>query len=195
MTMNEDKIRIGHHHIYAVTDLYDEKKLRTEILSEEHFLYRWWFPSNSPIFRYLEDYLKAHPEDADMHYVRYRLKDKLIGDTTYYALYFGKSIDGRNRFSQHTKGPVKKSTLRETLRAILAMQGLPCSETDISKVLHQCYYEWMEFMKEDYELIDSFETMAIAIGYYPLNLDGNSSISEPWKNAILSKRKDMKNYK
>lgn len=186
---------IGQHYIYAVPDLYIGNRLRTDILSEEHFLYRWWFPSNSPILKYLEEYLKAHPEDVDMHYVQARLKKKKIGDETYYALYFGKSIDGRKRFGQHTRGPVKQSTLRETLRAILSIQGLPCSEEDISAELRRCYYEWMEFLPEDYELIDSFEMMAIAIGYYPLNLDGNSSISEPWKAAIMDKRKELKDYK
>jgi len=189
------KPRIGQHYIYAVPDLFKGKNLRTDILSEEHFLYRWWFPSNSPIVKYLEDYLKANPEDADMHYVHYRLKKKEIANTTYYALYFGKSTDGRNRFGQHMRGPVKQSTLRETLRAILSIQGLPCTESDITNVLRQCYYEWMEFLPEDYELIDCFEMMAIAISYYPLNLDGNSSISETWKNDILNKRKELKDYK
>jgi len=181
--------------MYAVKDLYNEKRLRTDILSEEHFLYRWWFPEDSPIVIYLENYIERHPEDIDMHYVYARLKRKELNDKVYYALYFGKSIDGRKRFGQHTRGPVKQSTLRETLRAILSIQGLAYAEQNISDILCKCYYEWMEFMPEDYELIDSFEMMAIAIGYYPLNLDGNSSISEPWKAAIMDKRKELKDYK
>lgn len=186
---------IGQHYIYAVKDLYNGNKLKTELLSEEHFLYRWWFPAESPIVKYLEAYLAKHPEDIDMHYVYSRLKRKTIGETTYFALYFGKSTNGRKRFGQHTRGNVKQSTLRETLRAILELKGNPCEEENISDVLNDCYYEWMEFLEEDYELIDSFEMMAIAIGYYPLNFDGNNSISESWKTAIVNKRKKLKDYK
>jgi predicted GIY-YIG superfamily endonuclease len=117
-----------------------------------------------------------------------------IGDTTYYALYFGKSTNGRNRFGQHTRGSIKKSTLRETLRAVLSLKGETCTEEHISAELQKCYYEWMEFIEDDRELIDSFEMMAIAIGYYPLNMEGNTSISEEWKKAIMDKRKELKDY-
>jgi hypothetical protein len=53
----------------------------------------------------------------------------------------------------------------------------------------------MEFLEDDRELIDSFEMMAIAIGYYPLNMEGNTSISEEWKKSIVDRRKELKDYK
>ena len=193
---NKDEgLSVGKHLFYAVLDLYNGNSLRTDILSEEYFLYRWWFPSDSPIVAYLEDYIAKHPKDIDMKYVYARLKKKQIGDTIYYALYFGKSTNGRNRFGQHTRGPIKKSTLRETLRAVLSLKGETCTEERISGELQKCYYEWMEFLEDDRELIDSFEMMAIAIGYYPLNMEGNNSISEEWKKAIMDKRKELKDYK
>ena len=178
--------------MYAVKNLYNGNKLRADILSEEHFLYRWWFPEDSPVVAYLENYLAQHTEDIDMHYVYARLKRQELNNKTYYALYFGKSTNGRKRFGQHMRGSVKQSTLRETLCAIQELNGNPCAEEEINNILNECYYEWMEFMPEDHELIDSFEMMAIAIGYYPLNLEGNSSISKPWKTAIMDKRKKNK---
>ena len=190
----KSSIPTGQHYICAVKELYNGNKLKTELISEEHFLYRWWFPAESPIVKYLEAYLAQHPEDIDMRYVYSRLKRKMIGETTYFALYLGKSTNGRKRFGQHTRGTIKQSTLRETLRAILELNGNPCKEEGISNVLNDCYYEWMEFLEEDHELIDSFEMMAIAIGYYPLNFDGNNSISESWKTAIIHKRKELKDY-
>ena len=158
-------------------------------------LYRWWFPSDSPIVAYLKDYITKHPEDIDMKYMYSRLKKKEIGYTIYYALYFGKSINGRKRFGQHIRGPIKQSTLRETLRAVLSLKGEICTEERISDELQKCYYEWMEFCEDDRELIDCFEMMAIAIGYYPLNMEGNTSISEEWKKSIVDRRKELKDYK
>lgn len=158
-------------------------------------LYRWWFPSDSPIVAYLKDYITKHPEDIDMKYMYSRLKKKEIGYTIYYALYFGKSTNGRKRFGQHIRGPIKQSTLRETLRAVLSLKGEICTEERISDELQKCYYEWMEFCEDDRELIDCFEMMAIAIGYYPLNMEGNTSISEEWKKSIVDRRKELKDYK
>lgn len=192
MTTKDNDTRIGQHHLYRVTDLYHAtKRLRTDILSEEYFLYRWWFPEDSPIMDYLRDYTAKHPEDFDMKYVLDKLKKKVLDSTTYYALYLGKSTNGRKRFADHTRGDVKQSSLRKTLHAILSLAGESCNEKDISNVLRQCYYEWMEFFEEDHNLLDSFEMMAIVIGHYPLNLDGNPSISEGWKSAIENMRKEL----
>ena len=193
MTTENNDSHIGQHHLYRVTNLFDtNNRLKTDILSEEYFLYRWWFPQGSPIMGYLHKYTTNHPEDIDMKYVLAKLKTKVLDGNTYYALYFGKSTNGRKRFENHTRGNVNQSTLRRTLRAILSLAGKPFNEEDISNVLRECYYEWMEFFEEDHDLIDCFEMMAIAIGYYPLNLDGNSSISEGWKSAIANKRKELK---
>lgn len=195
--MRSEKVplSIGQHYMCAVPELYKGNRLKTDILSEEYFLYRWWFPSDSPIVAYLKDYITKHPEDIDMKYMYSRLKKKEIGYTIYYALYFGKSTNGRKRFGQHIRGPIKQSTLRETLRAVLSLKGEICTEERISDELQKCYYEWMEFFEDDRELIDCFEMMAIAIGYYPLNMEGNTSISEEWKKSIVDRRKELKDYK
>lgn len=175
---------IGQHYMFAVPDLYNGNRLKTDILSEEYFLYRWWFPSDSPIVAYLKDYITKHPEDIDMKYMYSRLKKKKIGDIIYYALYFGKSTNGRQRIKQHIKGSMKNSTLRRTIYAILRqMPNESHSEKHISELLNQCYYEWIE-LPNDHELMGPFETIAIAMGGYPLNIEGNHLVSTAWIQCI-----------
>ena len=52
----------------------------------------------------------------------------------------------------------------------------------------ECCYEWVEFAN-DPELIDSIEMMAIAMGSYPLNIDGNQGVSSDWKQHLNNNRK------
>lgn len=179
---------IGQHRLCLAQELCDEKGKRNQTLSEHHFLYRWWFPADSPIMAFVRSHFSND-------YISNTLKQLSLNGQTYYALYFGKTTNGRNRFRQHTEGPVKDSTLRETIRAILALQdGGKCSEDAISEILRPCYYEWMEFVT-DAELIDCVEVMAIAVGNYPLNIDGNLSVSQEWKKMIMDKRHELKDYK
>jgi hypothetical protein len=41
-------------------------------------------------------------------------------------------------------------------------------------------------------LLDAFEMMAISLGCYPLNLDGNVAISKDWKELIETQRQAKK---
>ena len=188
--------QIGQHYMCAVSELYKDNKLTSSPLCDEYLLYRWWFPHNSLVMDYLRDYIAQNPEDIVMKSVFARIKTKVINNQTYYALYLGKSIHGRTRFRNHIVGPMKSSTLRRTIYALLTKNHpLQANEDCISEILNQCYYEWMEFCEDDRELIDCFEMMAIAIGYYPLNMEGNTSISEEWKKSIVDRRKELKDYK
>lgn len=183
--------QIGQHHFCAAQELYAEKGTRNQTLSEEHFLYRWWFPANSPIVAFIKKHLgKAYLEMLKHREIK--LADSK-SEQVYYALYFGKTTQGRTRFQQHMDGPVKKSTLRETIRAILAIHGKPHTEDDIRDVLLSCYYEWTELV-DDQELMDCYEAIAIALGNYPLNIDGNHSVGTEWKEKILKKRTELKDY-
>ena len=187
--------QIGQHYMCAVSELYKDNKLTSSPLRDEYLLYRWWFPHNSLVMDYLRDYIAQNPDDIVMKSVFARLKTKVINNQTYYALYLGKSIHGRTRFRNHIVGPMKSSTLRRTIYALLIKNHpLPANEDFISKILNQCYYEWME-LSDDHELLDAFEMMAIAIGCYPLNMEGNTSISEEWKKSIVDRRKELKDYK
>ena len=79
------------HYFYPIKDLAADNKLTTGLPHKVPILYRWWFPEDSPVVAYLENYLAQHTEDIDMHYVYARLKRKELNNKTYYALYFGKS--------------------------------------------------------------------------------------------------------
>ena len=179
---------IGQHRLCLAQELCNEKGKWNQTLSERHFLYRWWFPDDSPIMAFVRN--NFH-EDC----INNKLKQISLNNQTYYALYFGKTTNGRNRFRQHTEGPIKDSTLRETIRAILALQGGgKCSEDAISEILRPCYFEWMELVM-DANLTDCVEAMAITVGNYPLNIDGNLSVCNEWKKMIMDKRHELKGYK
>ena len=62
----------------------------------------------------------------------------------------------------------------------------------LDEILEKCYFEWISFKDEEY-LIECIEGICIALGSYPLNIDGNPSISENWREHILESRK-LKNY-
>ena len=178
--------QIGQHHLCSAQELCNEKGKRKQILSEHPCLYRWWFPSNSPIMAFIREHF-------DNDYVEKELKQLWIDNTLYYALYFGKTTNGRKRFRQHIEEHhTEQSTLRETIRAIITeTTNHDCCEKTISSYLSLCYYEWMEFLN-DTELIDCFEIMAIAIGNYPLNIEGNHSVSKKWKDILMDKRHHLK---
>lgn len=187
--------QIGQHYMCAVSELYKDNKLTSSPLCDEYLLYRWWFPHNSLVMDYLRDYIAQNLEDIVMKSVFARIKTKVINNQTYYALYLGKSIHGRTRFRNHILGPMKSSTLRRTIHALLTKNHpLQANEDFISEILSKCYYEWME-LSDDHELLDAFEMMAISLGCYPLNMEGNTSISEEWKKSIVDRRKELKDYK
>lgn len=179
------------HHFCAVTDLWREKKLITDLPHDDiPILYRWWFPYESEPMEAIEKYLKDKPDDAQMHYLyNYRLKTKTIGNEKYCALYFGKSINGRKRFRYHINGPMDNSTLRRTLNALLFSEiDATQVETEISDLLSRCYYEWIE-LPNDKELVDILEMTAISLGAYPLNMDGNPAVSNQWREYVMNQRK------
>ena len=179
------------HHFCAVTDLWRDNKLITDLPHDDiPILYRWWFSCDSEPMKAIEKYLKDKPDDEQMHYLYHsRLKKKKIGKDTYGALYFGKSINGRKRFRHHINGPLDNSTLRRTLYALLFSDvDTAQAETKISDILSNCYYEWIE-LSDDKEMVDMLEMTAISLGKYPLNMDGNPAISEKWREHLMDIRK------
>lgn len=197
--------KVGCRHLCPVSELKSGRKI-DERIREVPILYRWWFPEKSLIMDYLRDYVNSHAEDYKMKYLlEHGLRKIKIGDTEYCALYFGKSDTGRTRFKNHVKGAEDDSTLRKTIRAILTlMNDKDCDNVKrIDDILSECYYEWTEFLDQDGLLIDSFEVMAISLGYYPLNLEDNPSVSsnldgdfsvseDNWVRKIMEQRKNLK---
>ena len=60
-------------------------------------------------------------------------------------------------------------------------------EIEITKILEACYFEWLPFPDEG-EIVECLEGLCIAIGKYPLNVDGNPNIDESWRKEIMSIR-------
>lgn len=192
---NDNKItdeieKVGYRHLCPVSELIQGDKIH-KCIRNVPIIYRWWFPDKSPIIEYLREYVKSHAKDYKMKYLLDNgLRKITIGNCEYNALYFGKSDKGRTRFSNHDKGSEEDSTLRKTIRAILTLiKDKDCDNIEkIDDILSKCYFEWTEFLREDGQLIDCFEVMAIAIGYYPLNLKDNPRISKDWRDTISNAR-------
>lgn len=154
-------------------------------------LYRWWFPEKSAVMDILTQF--SH-RDAEMATLLQQFETRKIENKTYYALYFGKSNNGYRRYIQHSTGNVHTSTLRHTLYGLcLTEKGekqyiKERDKEEITRMLQECYYEWIPFENED-KLVECVESICIALGKYPLNVDGNPAISDQWREYVMDKRK------
>lgn len=161
-------------------------------------LYRWWFPEDSKVC----DAIRKHSEG-----ILEQAEKRTIDGKLYYALYFGKSNKGSRRYNQHTSGTVGNSTIRHTVYGLLfpGQKYDPHKEPKINDIVRQCYCEWVaiddadcaECAKEPEESkganwIGCLESMCIALGKYPLNVDGNPAISKDWRKHLIKVRKDSK---
>jgi hypothetical protein len=61
-------------------------------------------------------------------------------------------------------------------------------EKKITVLLNDCLYEWYAF-KDKKELVKCIESMCLVSGKYPLNIDGNTSINNDWREYLLQCRK------
>ena len=100
-----------------------------------------------------------------------------------------KSMNGHHRFSQHSTGNIHVSTLRRTLYGLLFGHIYDKEkEKDITELLKECCYEWYVFDKEEESFVKCVETICIALGNYPLNVEGNPAISEEWRKFLMVER-------
>ena len=153
-------------------------------------LYRWWFPEESAVMDILTQYSHS---DAEMATLLQHVETREIENKTYYALYFGKSNNGYRRYIQHSTGNVHTSTIRHTLYGLCLTekgekQYIKEREEEITRMLQECYYEWIPFDNEG-NLVECVESICIALGKYPLNVDGNPAISDQWREYVMDKRK------
>lgn len=161
---------------------------------DEAILYRWWFPKDSDVMAALRKQSREHPE-LELAALLDEVETRAIGGKWYYALYFGKSNNGRHRYRQHTEGNVHISTLRRTIYGLCIGDTYDeTKEPKITNILSQCYFEWISFGKEGKEgnegkLVECIEGICIALGKYPLNVEGNPAISDKWCKELMDKRK------
>ena len=147
-------------------------------------LYHWWFPEGSKVLDVVREYNQAESVN-----LLDQVETRVINGKTYYALYFGKSSNGYRRYCQHTTGNIRLSTLRQTLYGLCVGQQYDIAQEQmVSDILKDCYFEWLTFDKEG-ELVECIESICIALGHYPLNLDGNPAISDQWRKYVMEKRK------
>ena len=161
--------------IYSVKELMEGT---VELPHRAPILYRWWFRYDSKILKIVCEYLNKTEVQ--------KIKTEELGGNTYYALYFGKGVNGRRRFKNHIGSRKRTSTLRRTIAALLETTD----EERITQELQQCYYEWWEY-DCDKKALEGMELEWIKSGYYPLNLKDNNKISDEWKNYLQNKRKQL----
>lgn len=159
-------------------------------------LYRWWFREDSEPMLAIQKYLDSNPEDIQMKQLFSQLEERKFDGKKkkYYALYFGKSNNGYRRYIQHTTGNVHTSTIRHTLYGLCltnneeSQYSKQLDKEEITRILRECYFEWLPFNEEG-KLVECIESICIALGKYPLNVDGNPAISNQWRDYLLEKRK------
>ena len=159
-------------------------------------LYRWWFAEDSKPMIALKKYLDEHPTDIEMQQLFSQLEERKFEGKKqkYYALYFGKSNNGYRRYIQHSTGNVHTSTLRHTLYGLCltengeSLYSKQLDKEEITRILRECYFEWLPFNEEG-KLVECVESICIALGKYPLNVDGNPAISDQWREYVMDKRK------
>lgn len=160
--------------------------IKPTIVPQEPILYRWWFPEDSTVVQTI----RAHAiKNKELSTLLKDVEQQEIEGKYYFALYFGKSNKGYRRFIQHSTGNVHTSTIRHTLYGLCIGEKYDkAKEPEISAILEECYFEWLAFPEEG-ELIECLESLCIALGHYPLNVEGNSAIDDKWRELIMSKRK------
>lgn len=109
---------------------------------------------------------------------------------TYQALYFGMSSNLRRRIRWHIRGPFKSSTLRRTLRAVMASDTDDKSaEKAVNQLIDTCLWEW-EYTKDTKEAKKHEEKELSQDQFaYPLNISENKTMSDEWIKELRDLRK------
>ena len=149
-------------------------------------VYRWWFPK-AEAKKLLADFKNRILIDDR------KLQERSIQGASYLALYFGISNDMSRRIRWHIRGPFKSSTLRRTLRAIMAPDADDnTAETIVNKLIDSCFWEW-EYT-ETVEQAECRETEELAQHKfaYPLNISKNNTVPPEWIAELKQLRADLK---
>ena len=65
-------------------------------------------------------------------------------------------------------------------------------EWDIEQYFPNTYFEWFAFNKEEEDFIVCIESICVALGAYPLNIEGNPAYKSEWKATLMSLRHNCK---
>ena len=135
--------------------------------------YRWWFRLDGAT-----ELLKNVP-NIDWT----KIQTININNQTYYALYFGETVNLLDRLKMHINGTVNGSTLRKTISALLGC----VPGKDVNAFIDEyCYVDFEE--TESSEKAEEIETYELSQNYYPLNLDKNKVVDKNALKYISEKR-------
>ena len=160
--------------IILVAELRQQMTSRQSVVEKHPGVYRWWFPEDEA-----DELLKRFKNLILL--TEKNIQERKINGKMYVALYFGISSDMSRRIRWHICGPFRSSTLRRTLRAILAPNDSDDTAASIvNQWLDNCYWEW------DYtdttEKAEQLETAELAQQKfaYPLNISRNKTMPTTW---------------
>lgn len=149
-------------------------------------VYRWWFPK-AEAEKLLEKFTTPMQKEDRT------LQEWEHGGITYQALYFGMSSDMSRRIRWHIRGPFKSSTLRRTLRAIIAPDADDkTAEAIVNKLIDSCFWEWEYTETVDQAECRETEELAQHKFAYPLNISKNNTVPPEWIAELKQLRADLK---
>ncbi len=149
-------------------------------------VYRWWFPKAEA------KKLLANFKNRTLIDDR-KLQERSIQGAPYLALYFGISNDMSRRIRWHIRGPFKSSTLRRTLRAIIAPDADDkTAEAIVNKLIDSCFWEWEYTETVDRAECRETEELAQHKFAYPLNISKNNTVPPEWIAELKQLRADLK---
>ena len=149
-------------------------------------VYRWWFPK-AEAEKLLEKFTTPMQKEDRT------LQEWEHGGITYQALYFGMSSDMSRRIRWHIRGPFKSSTLRRTLRAIIAPDADDkTAEAIVNKLIDSCFWEWEYTETVDRAECRETEELAQHKFAYPLNISKNNTVPPEWIAELKQLRADLK---
>ena len=160
--------------IILVADLRQQMASRQSAVEKRPGVYRWWFPKDDA------DELLSHFKNRIL-LKDVKLQERKINEMEYVALYFGISSDMNRRIRWHIRGPFRSSTLRRTLRAIIAPNDSDDSAASIvNQWLDNCYWEWdYTDTTEKAEQLETAELSQLKFAY-PLNISKNETMPSAW---------------
>ena len=168
--------------IILVAKLRQQMALRQSMVKKYPGVYCWWFPKD------IADELLAHFENHTLLKDKI-LQERIINGKPYVALYFGISSDISRRIRWHIHGPFRSSTLRRTLRAIIAPKAdEKTAEQMVDQLIDSCFWEW-DYI-ETAEKAERLETDELSQREfaYPLNISKNKTMPTAWVSELKNLR-------
>ncbi len=173
-------------YIQSAAELRQEIQNRCLKVEKRPGVYRWWF------FKADADDLLAHFKNSIL-LKDIELQERKINGKQYMALYFGISSDMSRRIRWHIRGPFKSSTLRRTLRAIIAPDADDkTAEAIVNKLIDSCFWEWEYTETVDRAECRETEELAQHKFAYPLNISKNNTVPPEWIAELKQLRADLK---